>query len=408
MSKLNSPLKTSRSNKIGMIFTEINDAHFASNNEIKSRYLEKDSKFLISHIKTLEKNISIDKEVINLLASSICNSEYQQVITKLNIQNEELITNLKELSKIKDELFSKNLVLEQINQDQKSNHDEIIKEYADQISELKEVLDRKEYVLQTIEKKYYKAEIVLKKYSHCEQEIRQKLHELNCYTVDPNKKISNVVEENEIIKKEFKELSEKYELLKAKTNPNFQNGDEYLSSWNMSKKLNVDLQASDIAKLSESNKFQYNTIMCLKDCISKSNFQFANLKKLSKIFSKKFNELVKLINELIGKSEIKDQLEIQDCLSNGEKVHFNDIMVSGDKIKDLMIILFAANEVSNEIASAISRNTNIIEIVEAHDSFADYAIDNKPNFDASPKEREFANKIVNISNISHDEDNSLN
>lgn len=71
--------------------------------------------------------------------------------------------------------------------------------FEEQITELKDKLERKEYFMQNKEKKWMEVEKILEEYVEEDEELRDKLYELRV-NVYSNKKITNVVEENEKLK----------------------------------------------------------------------------------------------------------------------------------------------------------------------------------------------------------------
>jgi uncharacterized coiled-coil DUF342 family protein len=75
------------------------------------------------------------------------------------------------------------------------------------MTELREKLERKEYFMQNKEKKWNEVEKILEEYVEEDDELREKLYELRV-NVYSNKKISNVVEENEKLKYELDEAHE--------------------------------------------------------------------------------------------------------------------------------------------------------------------------------------------------------
>ena len=69
----------------------------------------------------------------------------------------------------------------------------------EQVNEMKEKLERKEFFVQTKEKKWLEIEKILEEYVEDDDELWEKLYELKV-NVHSNKKISNVVVENEKLK----------------------------------------------------------------------------------------------------------------------------------------------------------------------------------------------------------------
>ena len=198
------------------LMTEVNENQFTSSNDLKTKYLKQDAKYLVTYLKTLEKNLGLNKEIINQLCSqSTKDNDKIKIIEKLNSENISLMVKLKELTKEREELVPKILVYEQIIEDFKRKEDEDSHELSNRITEMTELLNKKEFLLQAMERKYYTAESLLKKYSYKDPEIRAKLRDMNINPQD-EKKISNVVEENEELRIQIKELQSKVELLERK------------------------------------------------------------------------------------------------------------------------------------------------------------------------------------------------
>ena len=68
--------------------------------------------------------------------------------------------------------------------------------FEESLQELRDKLERKEYFMQYKEKKWMEVEKIMDEYLEDDEELRDKLYELKL-NVDPNKKLTNVVEENE-------------------------------------------------------------------------------------------------------------------------------------------------------------------------------------------------------------------
>lgn len=75
------------------------------------------------------------------------------------------------------------------------------------MNDLKDKLERKEFFMQNKEKKWLEVEKILEEYVEEDDELREKLYELRV-NVHSNKKISNVVVENEKLKYELDEAHE--------------------------------------------------------------------------------------------------------------------------------------------------------------------------------------------------------
>ncbi len=80
---------------------------------------------------------------------------------------------------------------------------------------MKDKLERKEFFMQNKEKKWLEVEKILEEYAEEDEELREKLYELRV-NVFTNKKISNVVEENEKLKIELDSALEEIGRLRKK------------------------------------------------------------------------------------------------------------------------------------------------------------------------------------------------
>jgi uncharacterized coiled-coil DUF342 family protein len=77
----------------------------------------------------------------------------------------------------------------------------------EQLQELRDKLERKEFFMQNKEKKWLEVEKILQEYAEEDDELREKLYDLRV-NVFSNKKISNVVEENEKLKMSLDQANE--------------------------------------------------------------------------------------------------------------------------------------------------------------------------------------------------------
>lgn len=108
------------------------------------------------------------------------------------------------LQEERDALNARVLILTQIVEDTKDKEDDIAEIYKDEIEELKENLERKEYLLQINEQRYCEYEKLLIQLSETDPNVRKRLADLNIIPKD--RKISNVVLENNQIKSQIQEL----------------------------------------------------------------------------------------------------------------------------------------------------------------------------------------------------------
>ena len=122
------------------------------------------------------------------------------ILAKLNDENTLLRKRIKQIVQERDDAEAKQLLLEQINCELKTKEYENAAIYEENMKELKEKLERKEYFMQNKEKKWMEVEKILEEYIEEDDELREKLQELRI-NVESNKKITNVVEENEKLKR---------------------------------------------------------------------------------------------------------------------------------------------------------------------------------------------------------------
>eukprot|EP01022_Parablepharisma_sp_SALTPOND_P026516 TRINITY_DN64310_c1_g1_i1.p1 TRINITY_DN64310_c1_g1~~TRINITY_DN64310_c1_g1_i1.p1 ORF type:complete len:578 (-),score=50.72 TRINITY_DN64310_c1_g1_i1:1724-3457(-) len=189
--------------------TEVTEPSLTARNQIRCQFLEREKVQSQTYIKDLENTIAINKEIISeLLSKDSSGHKNKKLIEKLNIENASLQAQLKKVIRERNDNQGKLLISEQIIEDYKTKEQEQLNEHREKQAELVDQLNRKEFILQSFERKYNKALVVLKRFSHKDQEIRQALKELNADLL-PDKKISNVVEENENFERQLAEKSAK-------------------------------------------------------------------------------------------------------------------------------------------------------------------------------------------------------
>ena len=102
--------------------------------------------------------------------------------------------------------------MQQIVEDTKDKEDDVADMFKDEIEELKENLERKEYLLQVNEQRYGEYEKMLMSISENDDSVRRKLHEM--HLIPRDRKITNVVLENNSMKAEMETLRYENEKLK--------------------------------------------------------------------------------------------------------------------------------------------------------------------------------------------------
>ena len=84
--------------------------------------------------------------------------------------------------------------------------------FKDEIEELKENLERKEYLLQVNEQRYGEFEKMLMEIAEQDQNVRKRLADMN--VIPKDRKISNVILENQQVKQQIEDLKAENERLR--------------------------------------------------------------------------------------------------------------------------------------------------------------------------------------------------
>lgn len=191
-------------NKTVTILTDMHCSPNATKKVIKGIFLERDKIQMSSYVKDLEKTIEINKQIIaQLVAGEKEEATKKEIIEKLNAENAKLSQQLKIANKERDEAQSKILICEQLIEEYKTKDGEAEKQFNLRAGDLVEQLNRKEYFLQTSEKKLHKTLALLSKYIDKDPEVKALVRDLQ---VNPKemKKITNVVQENEVLATEVR------------------------------------------------------------------------------------------------------------------------------------------------------------------------------------------------------------
>lgn len=91
---------------------------------------------------------------------------------------------------------------------------EIVYQYEEQIQDIRDKLERKEYFMQNKEKKWLEIEKILHEYLEEDDELMSEVKKIK-FMVDPNKKITNVIEENNQLKVELEDAYEEINRLRS-------------------------------------------------------------------------------------------------------------------------------------------------------------------------------------------------
>eukprot|EP00349_Pseudokeronopsis_sp_Brazil_P001628 CAMPEP_0202963098 /NCGR_PEP_ID=MMETSP1396-20130829/7091_1 /ASSEMBLY_ACC=CAM_ASM_000872 /TAXON_ID= /ORGANISM="Pseudokeronopsis sp., Strain Brazil" /LENGTH=146 /DNA_ID=CAMNT_0049684041 /DNA_START=234 /DNA_END=674 /DNA_ORIENTATION=- len=136
----------------------------------------------------------------------------EYTFSQLTHENELLEYKLTKLQEERDGLNARVLILQQIVEDTKDKEDDVAEMFKDEIEELKENLERKEYLLQVNEQRYGEYEKMLMAISENDDKVRHRLQEM--HLIPKDRKISNVVLENNGLKAELDALKYENEKLK--------------------------------------------------------------------------------------------------------------------------------------------------------------------------------------------------
>mmetsp|Transcript_11593 Transcript_11593/g.8468 ORF Transcript_11593/g.8468 Transcript_11593/m.8468 type:complete len:153 (+) Transcript_11593:216-674(+) len=139
-------------------------------------------------------------------------SMIEYTFNQLTHENELLEYKLTKLQEERDGLNARVLILQQIVEDTKDKEDDVAEMFKDEIEELKENLERKEYLLQVNEQRYGEYEKMLMAISENDDKVRHRLQEM--HLIPKDRKISNVVLENNGLKAELDALKYENEKLK--------------------------------------------------------------------------------------------------------------------------------------------------------------------------------------------------
>lgn len=132
-----------------------------------------------------------------------------------------------------DQLNAQVLVLNKLIYDMELRHEEKLKEIIERSEEIRIKFERTENMFQSKEKKWSELERIVVQYARKDHELRHKLTEIKYICDDPSSKrrITTVVEENEVLKSQIDEMEIEMEHLKkevtyAKSHPTYMYEDD--------------------------------------------------------------------------------------------------------------------------------------------------------------------------------------
>lgn len=109
----------------------------------KARYLEKENQDLLLDLEDVEATLQINKNMISILMENMDgNEKLQKLVDQFKSENNELLGQVKRLRNERDELKSRNLLLEQLKADFKSKEEETVSFFEAENSRVVEALEK--------------------------------------------------------------------------------------------------------------------------------------------------------------------------------------------------------------------------------------------------------------------------
>ncbi len=187
----------------------------AARQKLKINFLEHEKEERLQYISDLEATILINKQIIQELCTSAGDiaAKTKSLIEKLNNENKLLFAQVKNLTKQRNDTEGRALIQSQIIEENRCKEAEHLREFRETMIELKEQLNKKEFIIQSLEKRCCDAEQMIMKYMKNSPEARTVLAQMQM-TISGNVGISNVVEQNKLLKAKIVRLTG--ELYRAK------------------------------------------------------------------------------------------------------------------------------------------------------------------------------------------------
>eukprot|EP00826_Nyctotherus_ovalis_P024372 TRINITY_DN18866_c0_g1_i2.p1 TRINITY_DN18866_c0_g1~~TRINITY_DN18866_c0_g1_i2.p1 ORF type:complete len:327 (-),score=122.63 TRINITY_DN18866_c0_g1_i2:56-1036(-) len=182
-----------------MLDDEVVTARVAEKQRLKMAYLEKAHNDQTQYIKDLETSLLINKQIIGqLCAAESSSKKSKEVISKLNAENTQLTAKVKRLMGERNGFEGKLLIQAQIINECRMKEEEHVREFTSAVAELKEQLDKKEYAIQFLERRCIEAEKVIVSHLKNSPEVAAMVGHMKIEI--PNVGISNVIEQNRVLK----------------------------------------------------------------------------------------------------------------------------------------------------------------------------------------------------------------
>jgi len=196
--------------------------------KLRIKYLEKDNKDLQMDLEDVEATLQINKNIINTLVDtrSDLSKDSSKLVKKFQKEVEIAQKQKDRVNADRESIKAELIVTAQMATNVKSKEEEIASHYEIELTRMVEQVEKKEYTLQLLEQRLFDWEKFLRKWGREDPFIREQLKFLKINPDLKKKKITNVVEENTLLKKQLKESLDEIELLHKKVMKMSKNPDD--------------------------------------------------------------------------------------------------------------------------------------------------------------------------------------
>jgi len=193
-------------------FTEFNDNQSSNGQNIRASFIDREHAQFQRTINDLKASLNIHKEIIKGLVDPTSVDSVSKILLHNALEeNEQLNEVIQRVIMERDTAQAELLISQQLIEDYKGKEVEQDRA-ADEITiDLKDQLERKEYAIQCNEKRISVYENMLKTAAVRDEVLKQKLDRVDLMFED--RRISNVVEENTLLRKEVANLKKELEML---------------------------------------------------------------------------------------------------------------------------------------------------------------------------------------------------
>jgi len=295
---------------------------------LKMDYLEKAHSSYNIYIEDLESNLLINKQIISELCGqkTEISKKTKGIIEKLNEENKRLTTKVKKLMLDKKDIEAKLLIQTQIINEFRIKEEENVKEFKSTIVELKDQLSKKEYAIQCLEKKYAEAQRIIFHYLKDSPEVAALLTQMKMEA--PNVGITNVVEQNNILKKKVTELTGELNKLKhsgfltARNTRNEMDTEYLLKNFEGKFALKQDIKLLEYAntldkankelqKRNEELRKELEEVKENYECLIR-NYQNSDIGKINELDDKSLSKISNIHIESSPENHIDNSQELPD------------------------------------------------------------------------------------------------